>query len=131
MYAQVLDAEDALVRHTFVSGTHALSVALFGVLRPGDKLLAVTGKPYDTLEEVIGISGTPGNGSLMDYGVEYGEVPLTGGGCRIWMPLHRLCPGQRWHTSSAPEDIPCGLPIRWNRSRRSCRPCAGSARIPL
>ena len=80
VYAQVLDAEDALVRHTFVSGTHALSVALFGVLRPGDKLLAVTGKPYDTLEEVIGISGTPGNGSLMDYGVEYGEVPLTGGG---------------------------------------------------
>lgn len=80
VYAKVFGTEDALVRHTFVSGTHALSVALFGVLRPGDKLLCVTGKPYDTLEEVIGISGKPGNGSLMDYGVEYGEVALTADG---------------------------------------------------
>lgn len=93
VYAQVLDAEDALVRHTFVSGTHALSVALFGVLRPGDKLLAVTGKPYDTLEEVIGISGTPGNGSLMDYGVEYGEVPLTGGGLPDLDAIAQAVPG--------------------------------------
>ena len=95
VYAQVLDAEDALVRHTFVSGTHALSVALFGVLRPGDKLLAVTGKPYDTLEEVIGISGTPGNGSLMDYGVEYGEVPLTGGGLPDLDAIAQAVPGTK------------------------------------
>lgn len=95
VYAQVLDAEDALVRHTFVSGTHALSVALFGVLRPGDKLLAVTGKPYDTLEEVIGISGTPGNGSLMDYGVEYGEVPLTGGGLPDLDAIAQAVPGAK------------------------------------
>ncbi len=95
VYAQVLDAEDALVRHTFVSGTHALSVALFGVLRPGDKLLAVTGKPYDTLEEVIGISGTPGNGSLMDYGVEYGEVPLTGGGLPALDAIAQAVPGAK------------------------------------
>ncbi|WP_462282503.1 methionine gamma-lyase family protein [Ruminococcus champanellensis] len=95
VYAQVLDAEDALVRHTFVSGTHALSVALFGVLRPGDKLLAVTGKPYDTLEEVIGISGTPGNGSLMDYGVEYGEVPLTGWGLPDLDAIAQAVPGAK------------------------------------
>lgn len=95
VYAQVLDAEDALVRHTFVSGTHALSVALFGVLRPGDKLLAVTGKPYDTLEEVIGISGTPGNGSLMDYGVEYGEMPLTGGGLPDLDAIAQAVPGAK------------------------------------
>ena len=95
VYAQVLDAEDALVRHTFVSGTHALSVALFGVLRPGDKLLAVTGKPYDTLEEVIGISGPPGNGSLMDYGVEYGEVPLTGGGLPDLDAIAQAVPGAK------------------------------------
>lgn len=95
VYAQVLDAEDALVRHTFVSGTHALSVALFGVLRPGDKLLAVTGKPYDTLEEVIGISGSPGNGSLMDYGVEYGEVPLTGGGLPDLDAITQAVPGAK------------------------------------
>ena len=95
VYAQVLDAEDALVRHTFVSGTHALSVALFGVLRPGDKLLAVTGKPCDTLEEVIGISGTSGNGSLMDYGVEYGEVPLTTGGLPDLDAIAQAVPGAK------------------------------------
>ena len=77
VFAQALGTEDALVRHNFVSGTHALSVALFGVLRNGDKLVAITGKPYDTLEEVIGISGDKGNGSLMDYGVEYGQVDLN------------------------------------------------------
>ncbi|WP_295077118.1 methionine gamma-lyase family protein [Ruminococcus sp.] len=77
VFAQALGAEDALVRFNFVSGTHALSVALFGVLRTGDKIVSITGKPYDTLEEVIGISGSKGNGSLMDYGVEYGQVDLN------------------------------------------------------
>ena len=76
VYAQAFGAEDALVRHNFVSGTHSLSVALFGVLRPSDLLLSVTGKPYDTLEEVIGISGEAGNGSLIDFGVNYDEVDL-------------------------------------------------------
>lgn len=80
VYAQVFGAEDALVRFNFVSGTHALSTALFGVLRTGDKMVSVTGKPYDTLEEVIGISGESGNGSLMDYGVEYGQVDLNDDG---------------------------------------------------
>jgi len=80
VYAQVMGTEDALVRYNFVSGTHALSVALFGVLRAGDKIVSITGKPYDTLEEVIGISGTKGNGSLMDYGVEYSQVDLKDDG---------------------------------------------------
>ncbi|MEG1995891.1 MAG: methionine gamma-lyase family protein [Oscillospiraceae bacterium] len=75
VFAQIVGAEDALVRHNFVSGTHALSVALFGVCRPNDKLLAVTGSPYDTMEEVIGIRGK-GNGSLIDFGVKYEQVEL-------------------------------------------------------
>ena len=73
VYAEGMGAEDALVRHSFVSGTHALTVALFGVLRTGDKLVSLTGKPYDTLEEVIGIRGN-GNGSLKDFGVEYDQI---------------------------------------------------------
>ncbi len=80
VFAQVLGAEDALVRSNFVSGTHALSVALFGILRTGDKMISITGKPYDTLEEVIGLAGEKGNGSLMDFGVEYGQVDLLEGG---------------------------------------------------
>lgn len=80
VYAQAFCAEDALVRHNIVSGTHALSVALNGVLRPGNTLLCVTGKPYDTLEEVIGLSGEKGNGSLMDYGIKYAQVDLLESG---------------------------------------------------
>ncbi len=87
VYATVFNTQDALVRHNFVSGTHALSVALFGVLRTGDTLLSVTGKPYDTLEEVIGISGTKGNGSLMDYGVLYNQVDLLPNGT---LDLHSI-----------------------------------------
>lgn len=80
VFSQVLGTEDALVRFNFVSGTHALSVALFGVLRTGDKIVSITGKPYDTLEEVIGLAGKKGNGSLMDYGIEYGQVDLLDDG---------------------------------------------------
>lgn len=75
VFARIFGCEDALVRFNFVSGTHALTTALFGVLRPGDRLLSVTGKPYDTLEEVIGLRGK-GNGSLKDFGVEYGQIDL-------------------------------------------------------
>ncbi len=80
VYAQVFDAEDAVVRHNFVNGTHALSTMLFGVLRPGDLLVAATGKPYDTLEEAIGITGEKGNGSLKDFGIEYKEISLLDNG---------------------------------------------------
>lgn len=75
VYAEVFGAEDALVRHTFVSGTHALTTALFGVLRAGDKMVSLTGAPYDTLEEVVGIRGKD-NGSLADFGVNYDQVDL-------------------------------------------------------
>ena len=77
VWADVMGAEAAVVRHTIISGTHALSTGLFGILRPGDVMYSVAGKPYDTLEEVIGISGTPGNGSLKDFGVDYEQTDLT------------------------------------------------------
>ena len=76
VWADVMGAEAAVVRHTIISGTHALSTGLFGILRPGDVMYSVAGKPYDTLEEVIGISGTPGNGSLKDFGVDYEQTDL-------------------------------------------------------
>lgn len=75
VWAQVFGCEDALVRHNFTCGTHTLAVALFGVLRPGDKMLCVSGQPYDTLHSVIGISGE-GMGSLKELGVQYDYVPL-------------------------------------------------------
>ena len=75
-FARALGAEDALVRHNFVSGTHALATALFGVLRPGDTMLACTGKPYDTLDEVIGLGKETDEGSLRDFGVRYRQVDL-------------------------------------------------------
>lgn len=75
VYARALGAEDALVRYNFVSGTHALTVALFGVLRPGDTMLSVTGIPYDTLQSVIGLTGD-GNGSLKEYKIYYEQVDL-------------------------------------------------------
>ena len=80
IYARVFDTEAALVRHNIVNGTHALTIGLFGLLRPGDIMLSVTGKPYDTLETVIGISGEKGVGSLRDFGIEYAEVPFADGG---------------------------------------------------
>lgn len=80
IYSQVFGSEDAIVRHNFVSGTHALSVALFGILRPGDKLVSVTGKPYDTIQKVIGIGQSENNGSLIDYGVKYSEIDLLENG---------------------------------------------------
>ncbi|MBE6590545.1 MAG: hypothetical protein E7646_00715 [Ruminococcaceae bacterium] len=77
VYAQVFEAEAAFARHNIVSGTHALTIGLFGLLRPGDELLSVAGKPYDTLDKVIGISKTTGDGSLSDFGVKYRQVDLT------------------------------------------------------
>ncbi|KKB38876.1 methionine gamma-lyase family protein [Bacillus thermotolerans] len=79
IYADVLGGEAALVRPQIISGTHAISIALFGILRPGDELLYITGKPYDTLEEIVGISGT-GNGSLKEFGIAYNSVPLQESG---------------------------------------------------
>ncbi len=76
VYAQALGGEDAIVRHTFVNGTHALSTALFGILRPDDELCFLTGAPYDTLEGVVGKEGDNGSGSLRDFGVKSSIVEL-------------------------------------------------------
>ncbi len=76
IFAEVLGAEDALVRSQFISGTHALTVALFSMLRPGDTMLSINGKPYDTLDEVIGINEN--KSSLKSYGVNYEQIDLIG-----------------------------------------------------
>ena len=83
VYARIFNAEKALVRPHFVNGTHALGTALFGNLRPGDTILAVTGSPYDTLHSVIGISGEENIGSLKEYGVNYKQVDLVDGKINI------------------------------------------------
>lgn len=83
VYADVFGAEAALVRPHFASGTHTISTALFGVLRPGDELVYITGRPYDTLHKVIGHDGD-GTGSLADFGITYREVALTADGKIDW-----------------------------------------------
>jgi cystathionine beta-lyase family protein involved in aluminum resistance len=83
VFARVLQAEAAAVRLQFVSGTHAIAAALYGVLRPGDRLLALTGRPYDTLEEVIGLRGQ-GQGSLAEFGITYDELDLRADGRVDW-----------------------------------------------
>lgn len=94
VFAMVTGSEDALVRHNFVSGTHALTVALFGVLRAGDRMVSVTGQPYDTMEEVIGIRGK-GNGSLRDFGVEYDQVDLLPDGSPDFAGIHAQVKGAK------------------------------------
>ncbi|KEI68055.1 aluminum resistance protein [Planktothrix agardhii NIVA-CYA 126/8] len=86
VFAEIMGAESAAVRVQFVSGTHAITCALFGCLRPGDELLAVTGTPYDTLEEVIGVRGQ-GQGSLLDFGISYRQLELTVQGKIDWEGL--------------------------------------------
>ncbi len=78
VYADIFHAEDALVRSQITCGTHALTVALSSILRPGDELLSPVGKPYDTLEGIIGIEGTNTRGSLREFGVSYRQVDLIG-----------------------------------------------------
>lgn len=81
VFAEAVGAEDSIVRHNFTCGTHTLAVALFGVLRPGDIMLSVTGRPYDTIHPVIGISESNENmGSLKDFGVKYEEIALNDDG---------------------------------------------------
>lgn len=116
VFASVMQAEAAAVRVQFVSGTHAIAAALYGVLRPGDELLAVAGAPYDTLEEVIGLRGE-GQGSLRDFGIHYRQVELLPDGSLDWDTLatavrpetrmvliQRSC-GYSWRASLAIADI--------------------------
>ena len=80
IWANVMGAESAFVRHSIVNGTQALTIGLFGLLRPGDIMFSIAGKPYDTLDEVIGNTGRAGDGSLRDFGVEYMQSDLHADG---------------------------------------------------
>ncbi|WP_016950902.1 methionine gamma-lyase family protein [Anabaena sp. PCC 7108] len=116
VFAEVMAAEAAVVRVQFVSGTHAIACALYGVLRPGDEMLAVVGSPYDTLEEVIGLRGQ-GQGSLIDFGINYRQLELSSQGTVDWQALNtsitdntklvliqRSC-GYSWRPSLSISDI--------------------------
>lgn len=116
VFAAVVQAEAAAVRVQFVSGTHAIACALFGVLRPGDEMLAVAGAPYDTLEEVIGLR-QEGQGSLREFGIAYRQLDLTPLGTVDWAALatavrpetklvliQRSC-GYSWRASLTTEEI--------------------------
>lgn len=91
VYAETFKAEDALVRPQIISGTHAITVALQSLLKPGDALMYITGSPYDTLLEVIGVNGS-GIESLKEYGVEYQEVPLNQGTIDVKAVLEAVTP---------------------------------------
>ncbi len=91
IYAQLFGCEAALVRHQFMSGTHTLAVMLFGVLRPGDTMLSATGRPYDTLHSVLGLTGQAGSGSLADFGIQYKEVDLCATGLDL-EAIRRMAP---------------------------------------
>lgn len=95
VYAQAFGGEDAVVRHNFVNGTHTLSTALFGVLRPNDTMLSLTGSPYDTMEEVIGIRGEAGRGSLKDFGVKYEQVDLLDDGTPDFAAIAERAKGKK------------------------------------
>ncbi|NER78484.1 MAG: aminotransferase class I/II-fold pyridoxal phosphate-dependent enzyme [Leptolyngbya sp. SIO1D8] len=116
VFADVMQAEAAAVRVQFVSGTHAIACALFGILRPGDELLSVAGAPYDTLEEVIGLRGNS-QGSLREFGITYRELSLNMGGTLDWdrlaesvsdrtrmVLIQRSC-GYNWRRSLSIEEI--------------------------
>ncbi len=88
IFAEVLEAEKAVVRVQFVSGTHAIASSLFGVLRPGDNVLSITGRPYESLEEVIGLRGN-GKGSLIEFGISYSEISLKNDGNIDFLALEK------------------------------------------
>lgn len=114
--AEALGTECAMVRPHIASGTHALALCLYGVLRPGDMMISGAGKPYDTMEEVIGLSGEPGYGSLKDLGVDYRQVELKDGKIDVQGILDALAPnaklvllqrsrGYDWRPSLMPEEF--------------------------
>lgn len=89
VYADTFKADAALVRPQIISGTHAINIALFGILRPGDELHYITGKPYDTLEEIIGLRGTD-NGSLKEFGIQYQQTDLKDGRIDVKAVLKKM-----------------------------------------
>lgn len=94
VWADICETEGALVRTQFVSGTHALASVLFGILRPGDELLAVTGTPYDTMQSVIGYA-VPARGSLKEFGISYAEVPMVKGKVDMSSVIAQLKPNTK------------------------------------
>ena len=88
IFSNIFNTEKSVVRLQFVSGTHAITSALFGVLRPGDNFLSVTGKPYETLEEVIGLRGD-GQGSLIEFGISYDYISFKEGGNVDFLALEK------------------------------------------
>jgi len=88
IFADVLEAEKAAVRVQLVSGTHAIASSLFGILRPGDNFLSIAGRPYESLEEVIGLRGS-GQGSLIDFGISYDEISLKNDGDIDFLALEK------------------------------------------
>ncbi len=88
IFADVLEAEKAAVRLQLVSGTHAIASSLFGVLRPGNNFLSIAGRPYESLEEVIGLRGN-GQGSLIDFGISYDEISLKNDGNIDFLALEK------------------------------------------
>ena len=93
VFARIVGSEDALVRFNFMSGTHTISVALSALLRPGDAMISLTGTPYDTLHAVIGLGGKKGDGSLIDFGTKYSEVPLKEDGMYDLDAIKEACKG--------------------------------------
>ena len=93
IYSKIFRAEDALVRTQLISGTHALTVALFGMLRPGDTMISITGAPYDTLQTVIGVGGEESNSSLKAFGIKYEQIELVDNDFDIEKIKERLSKG--------------------------------------
>lgn len=91
VFAKIVGAEDALVRFNFMSGTHTISTALSALLRPGDKMVSLTGTPYDTLHAVIGLNGKKGDGSLIDFGTIYSEIALLENGMPDLEAIKKAC----------------------------------------
>lgn len=91
VFARIVGAQDALVRFNFMSGTHTISTALSALLRPDDKMVSLTGTPYDTLHPVIGINGKKGDGSLIDFGTIYSEVSLLESGLPDFDAITKAC----------------------------------------
>jgi cystathionine beta-lyase family protein involved in aluminum resistance len=128
VYADIFRADSALVRPIIVSGTHALTLTLTGILRPGDELIYCSGKPYDTLEEVIGIRGE-GKGSLKEFGIQYKQIELTSDGSidleairtAITSKTRMVCvqraPGYSWRKAITIEEIE-----EWATFVKSIRP---------
>ena len=93
IYSKIFKAEDALVRTQLISGTHALTVALFGMLRPGDTMISITGAPYDTLQTVIGVGAEESNSSLKSFGIKYEQIELVDNDFDIEKIKERLSKG--------------------------------------